>query len=59
MTDTLFVDKGKAGGLWNLNDLPNPLAQLPVIPGINTPYLYLGTRGSSFAWHLEDVSVTV
>ena len=40
----------------HLNALfPNALQSLRVLKGINTPYLYLGTAGSAFAIHVEDL----
>lgn len=47
---------------WNLNRL-NDLLQRKlsmhdiVIPGINTPYLYIGSFKSTFCWHTEDLEL--
>lgn len=39
-----------------MNYLSNPLQALQRCEGINTSFIYLGSYGSSFEWHAEDVS---
>lgn len=39
---------------WNLFILPSLLSKLDkVIPGVTSPYLYIGSWKSTFAWHVE------
>ncbi|KAI9015481.1 JmjC domain, hydroxylase-domain-containing protein, partial [Hyaloraphidium curvatum] len=43
---------------WNLNGLDNLLSQTKVdLPGVTTPYIYVGMWKSTFAWHLEDMDL--
>eukprot|EP00002_Diphylleia_rotans_P031472 TRINITY_DN6536_c1_g1_i2.p1 TRINITY_DN6536_c1_g1~~TRINITY_DN6536_c1_g1_i2.p1 ORF type:complete len:495 (-),score=104.48 TRINITY_DN6536_c1_g1_i2:227-1711(-) len=45
--------------VWNLNKVDDPLMQrLPNdIPGVNSPYLYVGAHLTSFGWHVEDMDL--
>jgi jumonji domain-containing protein 2 len=51
--------------LWNMNNLGTLLDDLRDyrekdayrIEGVNTPFLYFGTWGSTFAWHTEDMDL--
>lgn len=48
------------GGEWNLRRLASHpdslLAQLPAgVPGVSSPWLYVGMCYSSFCWHVEDL----
>ncbi|KAK1444137.1 lysine-specific demethylase [Babesia gibsoni] len=45
--------------VWNLKNLPKSPGSLlryteAVIPGVNTPWLYIGMCLTSFCWHTED-----
>lgn len=43
---------------WNFSDLPfEPLKRIALeeaISGVNSPYVYVGSARTSFAWHVED-----
>ncbi|KAK8861341.1 hypothetical protein IAR55_002160 [Kwoniella newhampshirensis] len=56
MEGSLFVDEKTP---WNVAHLPNLLNRwdLTNLPGVNTPYLYFGMWGASFAWHVEDMDL--
>ncbi|WWC59996.1 uncharacterized protein I303_102559 [Kwoniella dejecticola CBS 10117] len=56
MEGSLFVDEKTP---WNVAHLPNLLNRwdLRHLPGVNTPYLYFGMWGASFAWHVEDMDL--
>ncbi|WVQ83577.1 hypothetical protein IAT38_005718 [Cryptococcus sp. DSM 104549] len=56
MEGSLFVDEKTP---WNVAHLPNLLNRwdLRNLPGVNTPYLYFGMWGASFAWHVEDMDL--
>ena len=47
---------GKESDPWNLNNLNSvlTLGSKGPMPGISESYIYLGSRMSTFAWHLED-----
>ncbi|KAF0982562.1 hypothetical protein FDP41_011492 [Naegleria fowleri] len=56
---TLFVDPKTP---WNLNTLDSVLSRILkkqgiTLPGINSPYLYVGSYKSFFAWHCEDLDL--
>jgi len=57
-TGTLFDDNIKE---WNIQNLPSCLKLLDMmgvtIEGVNTPYLYFGSFGSTFPWHTEDMDM--
>jgi hypothetical protein len=44
---------------WNLNSLDSVLSKVAgrslSIPGVDAPYLYFGSRYTTFSWHTEDV----
>jgi hypothetical protein len=43
---------------WNIGKLSNLLNQVTVkMPGVNSPYLYVGMWKSTFAWHVEDMDL--
>ncbi|KAJ1485172.1 JmjC domain, hydroxylase-domain-containing protein [Baffinella frigidus] len=48
-------------GAWNISKLDNllwsRLNRSGVLPGVNSPYLYLGMWRASFAWHVEDMDL--
>ena len=48
-------------GAWNISKLDNLLWQRlkskGILPGVNSPYLYLGMWRASFAWHVEDMDL--
>ncbi|WVR04028.1 hypothetical protein IAU60_001027 [Kwoniella sp. DSM 27419] len=56
MEGSLFVDEKTP---WNVARLPNLLNRwdLDSLPGVNTPYLYFGMWGATFAWHVEDMDL--
>ncbi|WVN90424.1 uncharacterized protein L203_105660 [Cryptococcus depauperatus CBS 7841] len=56
MEGSLFMDDKTS---WNVAHLPNLLNRwdLTHLPGVNTPYLYFGMWGASFAWHVEDMDL--
>ncbi|OCF34619.1 hypothetical protein I316_03660 [Kwoniella heveanensis BCC8398] len=56
MEGSLFVDDKTP---WNVAHLPNLLNRwdLTNLPGVNSPYLYFGMWGASFAWHVEDMDL--
>ncbi|WVW79774.1 hypothetical protein I302_101744 [Kwoniella bestiolae CBS 10118] len=56
MEGSLFVDDKTP---WNVAHLPNLLNRwdLKHLPGVNSPYLYFGMWGASFAWHVEDMDL--
>ncbi|WWC98925.1 hypothetical protein V866_005819 [Kwoniella sp. B9012] len=56
MEGSLFVDDKTP---WNVAHLPNLLNRwdLRHLPGVNSPYLYFGMWGASFAWHVEDMDL--
>ncbi|WVQ94446.1 hypothetical protein IAU59_001525 [Kwoniella sp. CBS 9459] len=56
MEGSLFVDEKTP---WNVAHLPNLLNRwnLSNLPGVNSPYLYFGMWGASFAWHVEDMDL--
>lgn len=43
--------------LFNLNKLDTPLNRIKNIDGITTPYVYIGRKFSTFAWHTEDYAL--
>ncbi|EGR34612.1 jumonji family protein, putative [Ichthyophthirius multifiliis] len=47
------------GVKWNLNNLDSILSQglKQKISGVNTPYLYIGSWKTLFAWHKEDLDL--
>jgi hypothetical protein len=56
---TLFTDSTTS---WNVGCLPSTLSRLlprslAGLPGVNTPYLYFGMWGATFAWHVEDMDL--
>lgn len=54
---SLFVDKATP---WNVSCLPNLLNRCSLtkkLPGVNSPYLYFGMYGATFAWHVEDMDL--
>jgi hypothetical protein len=54
---SLFVDKDTP---WNVSCLPNLLNRCSLtkeLPGVNSPYLYFGMYGATFAWHVEDMDL--
>lgn len=54
---SLFVDKQTP---WNVSCLPNLLNRCSLtktLPGVNSPYLYFGMYGATFAWHVEDMDL--
>ena len=49
-----------ARSTWNLNSLDSLLGDITgtrSVPGINTPYLYIGGFRTMFAWHVEDYNL--
>lgn len=55
MQMTLFDE----GVKWNLNDLHTIMNDglTSRIAGVNTPYLYIGSWKTLFAWHKEDLDL--
>lgn len=54
---SLFADKSTP---WNVSCLPNLLNRCALtkkLPGVNSPYLYFGMYGATFAWHVEDMDL--
>ncbi|KDN39626.1 JmjC-domain-containing protein, partial [Tilletiaria anomala UBC 951] len=54
---TLFTPRTKS---WNVGSLDNILTRLRLkgrLPGVTTPYLYLGMWRATFAWHVEDMDL--
>jgi hypothetical protein len=54
---SLFADKETP---WNVSCLPNLLNRCSLtkkLPGVNSPYLYFGMYGATFAWHVEDMDL--
>ncbi|GKY92282.1 hypothetical protein MPSEU_000199300 [Mayamaea pseudoterrestris] len=51
-----FFGDDEASG-WAINKLDSCLHLLSNVPGVTTPYLYLGMWGSSFAAHTEDINL--
>ena len=51
-----LMDSSTPWTLNNLNSLLNHGLNKP-IPGINTPYLYVGSWKSMFGWHKEDLDL--
>lgn len=54
---SLFADKDTP---WNVSCLPNLLNRCSLtkeLPGVNSPYLYFGMYGATFAWHVEDMDL--
>lgn len=54
---SLFADKQTP---WNVSCLPNLLNRCSLtkkLPGVNSPYLYFGMYGATFAWHVEDMDL--
>lgn len=54
---SLFADKETP---WNVSCLPNLLNRCALtkeLPGVNSPYLYFGMYGATFAWHVEDMDL--
>ena len=44
--------------VFNLSNLPNILSGMAEeIPGINTPYTYVGMWRATFSWHVEDMDL--
>mmetsp|Transcript_45335 Transcript_45335/g.73846 ORF Transcript_45335/g.73846 Transcript_45335/m.73846 type:complete len:829 (-) Transcript_45335:204-2690(-) len=58
--DTPGTLSDETAGSWYLPNLPNLLNRLlkKRIPGVNTPYLYVGMWRASFAWHTEDYDLS-
>jgi JmjC domain, hydroxylase len=52
---TLF--KSEEGGSWNINKLDSIVNLLGPVPGVSSPYLYVGTWRSMFAYHVEDFNL--
>lgn len=52
---TLF--KNDEGGSWNINKLDSIVNLLGPVPGVSSPYLYVGTWRSMFAYHVEDLNL--
>ena len=48
---TLFEDDSQ---LLKLNKLDDFLSKEEKMPGINSPFIYVGEAGSAFAMHIED-----
>jgi jumonji domain-containing protein 2 len=53
---TLFPDDDDASG-WSVGQLDSCLHVLPHVPGVTTPYLYLGMWASVFCAHTEDMNL--
>jgi len=55
MEMSLFDEDAK----WNLNSLHSILNDglTSKIQGVNTPYLYIGSWKTLFAWHKEDLDL--
>ena len=53
---TLFPDDDDATG-WSLGQLDSCLHVLPHVPGVTSPYLYLGMWASVFCAHSEDMNL--
>ena len=54
---TLFTPRTKN---WNVGSLDNILTRMKLstqLPGVTTPYLYLGMWRATFAWHVEDMDL--
>ncbi len=54
---TLFTPRTQS---WNVGHLDNILTRLRLntqLPGVTTPYLYLGMWRATFAWHVEDMDL--
>ncbi|KAL9655048.1 hypothetical protein ABK040_008831 [Willaertia magna] len=57
---SLFTDDCPS---WNLRNLDSYLSRIlklqgnAVLPGINSPYLYVGSYKSLFSWHCEDLDL--
>ena len=53
---TLFED---CSGQWNLSSLPTMIKEKikRKLPGINSPYLYMGMWRAMFPWHVEDMDL--
>ncbi|KCV70529.1 hypothetical protein H696_02875 [Fonticula alba] len=51
-----LMDPAFAQG-WDLSSLHTPLREMPPVSGVNIPYLYFGSWGSTFSWHVEDVDL--
>jgi hypothetical protein len=54
---SLFAEKSTP---WNVSCLPNLLNRCSLtkkLPGVNSPYLYFGMYGATFAWHVEDMDL--
>ena len=57
----MFTDETTA---WNVAHLPSALTRLlpssgKSLPGVNTPYLYFEMWRAMFAWHVEDMDLTI
>ena len=51
LEDLLFEDDSQ---LLKLNKLDDFLSKEEKMPGINSPFIYVGEAGSAFAMHIED-----
>lgn len=53
-----FMDD--SAGAWNLNSLKSVLTSglKDPLPGINTPYCYIGSWKTLFCWHTEDMELS-
>lgn len=53
--------EGGEAGQWDLKQLDSCLKDglgNIKLEGVNTPYLYFGSFGSMFAWHVEDYNMS-
>lgn len=47
----------ESAGTWNLSNLQTVLRDKCDVPGITSPYIYLGDYRTTFPWHIEDKDV--
>jgi jumonji domain-containing protein 2 len=52
-----LVDKGVPWNLAELKTLLNHGLGKLKIPGVSSPYVYIGTWKSMFGWHKEDIDL--
>lgn len=50
----------ETAGAWNLNHLNSVLTNSlnNPLPGVNTPYCYIGSWKTLFCWHTEDIELS-